>query len=107
MRPVIHSIYLYQPPGPAFLNNWIYYRVASINTDEAAGTLGAPIEVCRVAWPKFDDIPPATDTQGITERASAYDHMCRLLRQLYGVEHENSILIGMLSPEGFELKKID
>jgi|SRR5208337_4740914 len=100
MRPEIKSIYLYKPEE-SFLNTWVYYRVSSINLEEPAGTFGAPIEVCRVKWPTFEDVPPATDTPGITGRASAYEHMCRLVREQWSVEHEKSIFIGTLLPEGF------
>jgi len=81
------------------MNNWLYYRIASYNMDEPAGTLGAPIEVCRVKWPTFEDVPPATDTTGITGLASAHEQLCRLVKELWGVEHEKSILVGVLSPE--------
>ncbi len=76
IRQVIQSIYLYKP-SESFLNTWVYYRVASISSGEPAGTFGAPIQVCRVEWPTFEDVSPATDTPGITGRASAYEHLCR------------------------------
>ena len=96
MRPVIQSVYLYQESE--LMNDWVYYRIASINSDEPAGTLGAPIEVCRVEWPTFRDMLPATDTQGITGLASAHNRLCRLVKQLWGVDHKKSVLIGVLSP---------
>ena len=93
----MQSIYVFKPPQTEkFTNTWIYYRVASVDGEEPAGTLYAPIEICRVSWPTFRDVPPATDTPGITGLASAYEHQCRLLREQWGVEHEESVLIGFL-----------
>lgn len=93
----MRSIYLYKPPQTeSFTNSWIYYRIDSIEAEEPAGHLGAPIQVCKVSWPTFADMPPATDTPGITGLASAYDHMCSLLKAQWGVEHENSVFIGFL-----------
>lgn len=94
----LSSIYLYKPPdAEKFTNKWIYYRIDSINgPDEPSGTMFAPIQVCKVQWPTFADIKPMTDTPGITGLESAYEHMCRIAKGQWGVEHEQSILIGFL-----------
>jgi hypothetical protein len=91
------AIYLYKPPqSENFTHTWVYYRVGSVEAEEAAGTLHAPIEVCRVLWPTFEDVPPMIDTPGITGLESAHPHVCRLLKQQLGVDHERSELIGLL-----------
>ena len=97
----LHSIYLYKPPATEkFTNTWVYYRVDSVDgPDEPGGTLRAPIQVCRVSWPSFADIPPMTDTPGITGLESAYEHMCRLVKGQWDVDHEKSIFIGFLEYE--------
>jgi hypothetical protein len=93
----MQSIHLYKPPGTEnFTNTWIYYRVTSVRAEEHAGTLGAPIQVCRVSWPTFQDIGPMIDTPGITGLESAYEHQCRVLKAQLGVEHEESTFIGFL-----------
>jgi hypothetical protein len=96
----MQSIYLYKPPDTENVSNtWIYYRVASVQAAEPAGTLSAPIQTRRVSWPTFKDIPPMIDTPGITGWNTAYEHQCRLLREQWGVEHEQSVLIGFLLTE--------
>lgn len=97
-KPTVSSIYLYKPPdNEDFTNSWVYYRIVSIRgPDEAAGKLNAPIQVCKVSWPSFTDIPPMTDTPGITGLTTAYQHMCQLVKSQWGVEHEQSVLIGLL-----------
>jgi hypothetical protein len=93
----MQSIYLYKPPQTEdFTNTWIYYRVASIGAEEPAGTLHAPMEICKVSWPTFEDIPPATETPGITGLQSEHEHLCHLLREQLNVQHERSVLIGYL-----------
>jgi hypothetical protein len=37
-----------------------------------------------------------TDTPGITGLAAAYEHQCRLVKEQWGVEHEDSVFIGFL-----------
>ncbi|MFZ0336171.1 MAG: hypothetical protein WA855_02490 [Candidatus Acidiferrales bacterium] len=91
------AIFLYKPPETEnFTNSWIYYRVDSVEADEPAGSLFAPIQVCKVSWPTFTDIPAATDTPGITGLESAHDHMRRLVKGQWGVDHEESVFIGFL-----------
>jgi len=98
MEEIINSIYLYRPPETeSITDTWVYYRIASVNAEEPAGTLGAPIQICRVSWPTFEDIPPATDTTGITGYEVAYEHMCKVLKGQLGIVHENSVLIGFLA----------
>lgn len=94
----VSSIYLYKPPDTEkWTNTWVYYRVDSIDgPDEPGGTLYAPIQMCKVQWPTFADIPPMTDTPGITGLESAYEHMCQLAKTLWGVEHDKSTFIGFL-----------
>ncbi len=88
-------VYVYKP-NESMTNDWIYYRVASVDGDVPGGTLGAPIQVCRVSWPKFEDVPPAIDTPGITGYTSAWKHQLRLLLKQWNVEHDQSVMIGVL-----------
>jgi hypothetical protein len=98
----MRSIYLYKPPQTEnYTNTWIYYRVGSVRAEEPAGTLNAPIQICRVSWPIFEDIPPAADTTGITGLETAFEHTCNLLRGQWGVEHKDSVLIGILDSLGW------
>jgi len=93
----MQAIYLYKPPLTGnFTKSWIYYRVGSVGAEEPAGQLYAPIQVCRVAWPTFEDIPPVIDTPGVTGLASAYEHLCQLLREQWGIEHDMDAIIGFL-----------
>jgi hypothetical protein len=93
----MQSIYLYKPPETEkFTNTWIYYRIASVDAEEPAGTLNAPIQICRVSWPKFEDIPPAIDTPGITGRAVAWEHQLKLLLKQLQVDHEQAIFMAFL-----------
>jgi hypothetical protein len=96
-----HSIYLYKPSKTENITNtWVYYRIDSIDgPTEPGGTLLAPIQMCKVSWPTFADILPMTDIPGVTGLESAYDHMCRLAKGQWGVEHENSTFIGFLEYE--------
>jgi len=92
----MHSIYLYKPPETeSITNTWIYYRIASVDAVEPGGTLFATIQVCKVTWPTFEDIPPVIDTPGITGLESAWEHQCAVLKRM-GVDHEQSVLIGFL-----------
>lgn len=93
-----HSVYLYKPPETEnFVNSWVYYRVDSVRgPNEPAGTLGAPVQMCRLSWPSFADILPMVDTPGVTGLTSAYRQMCSIAKNQWGVDHEQSILIGML-----------
>ena len=101
----MQSIDLYKPPRTESLTNtWIYRRVASVDAEEPAGTLYAPIQICRVSWPTFTDVPPMTDTPGITGLESAYEHQCRLLREQLNVEYEQSVLLGFL-PQRFAVSE--
>lgn len=98
----VSSIYLYKPPETEnFTNTWVYYRVDSINgPDQPSGTMFAPIQICKVQWPTFTDIGPPTDTQGITGLKSVHEQVCRMTKSLWGVEHEQSVLIGFLEVKG-------
>ena len=93
----MQSIYLYKPPDTDNLTwDWIYYRVASTALDEPAGKPGAPIEICKVSWPTFQDIGKPTVTTGITGLESAIEHETVILKNIFGVEREKSTLIGLL-----------
>ncbi len=94
----LSTVYLYKPPESAnFTNSWVYYRVESIRgPNEPGGTLNAPIQMCRVAWPSFADIPPVTETPGVTGLTSAYEQMCKIAKSQWGVEHQDSVEIGIL-----------
>jgi len=94
----MQGIYLYKPPETG--NNttsWVYYRIGSVGAEEPAGKLCAPIQACRVSWPTFKDIPPVIDTPGVTGLDSAHEHICRLLREQWGIEHDTEALIGFLA----------
>lgn len=94
--PNERSIYLGKP-AENDTSSWIYYRVDSVDgPDEPSGTLRAPIQICRVSWPEFDDIPPITETPGVTGLESAYEQMCSVVQSRWGVDHERSALIGIL-----------
>jgi hypothetical protein len=62
------------------------------------GTEGATIQVCRVNWPKLEDIPPINDTPGVTTLAVAYEAVNSALRQ-WNVNRERSIFIGLRERE--------
>jgi hypothetical protein len=97
VRPIVKSIYLYKPPdGEDLTDNWVYYRVGSVSLEEPAGRSGAPIQVCRVSWPTFEDILPMTDTTGITGLATAGEQVATLVKGEWGVEHAKSCLIGII-----------
>jgi hypothetical protein len=49
-----------------------------------------------VSWPTFEDVPPMIDTPGITGLESAHEHQSRLLKEQWAVEHEQSVVIGLL-----------
>jgi hypothetical protein len=93
-----HSIYLYKPPETEnYVNSWVYYRIDSVRgPDEPEGSMYAPIQMCKVSWPLFKDIKPVIDTPGITGLASAWDQMCSVAKNQWGVDHKQSILIGCL-----------
>jgi hypothetical protein len=101
----VSSIYLYKPPETEkFPDTWVYYRFDSIDgPDQPAGTLHAPIQICRVSWPSFADIKPPTDTLGTTGLVSAHEQVCRMAKSLWDVEHEKSELIGFLEIRGRRL----
>jgi hypothetical protein len=95
--PGLQLIYLYKPPQRENITNtWIYYRIASVDAVEPGGTLFAPMQARRVSWPTFEDVPPMIDTPGITGLESAHEHQCRLLKEQWAVEHEQSVVIGLL-----------
>lgn len=78
-------------------NDWIYYRLKSKGADQD------PIEVCKVAWPTFADINLIWDessamvsTPGLTGLSSAYEQICSLLLSQWSVDHNKSIVIGLL-----------
>ena len=94
----MQAIYLYKPPQTENLPKaWTYYRVTSIDAEEPAGTLHAPVEVCKVSWPTFEDILPTTETPGIAGLQSAEVHLCRLLKKQWKVYHGRSVLLGFLT----------
>jgi hypothetical protein len=92
---VLDSIYLNHPGGNQ--NHWVYYRLTSLGGKE-----GDHIEICLVSWPDFKDIDVVGDEKkasvinpGDTGFTSAYPNFTNLLLRKWGVNHEESILIGM------------
>ena len=93
-------IYLNQR-GTNVLNDWLYYRVRS-----DGGHDNDPITVCQVKWPTFEDIDLIWDenravitSPGLTGLASAYEQTCALMKNRWGIDHTESILIGPLIKE--------
>jgi hypothetical protein len=85
--------------GNHFPDTWKYYRVTGVTgLGNPEGTEEATIQVCRVSWPKLDDIPPATDSPGVTGLASAWEIVNRALRQ-WDIDRERSIFIGIRDRE--------
>jgi hypothetical protein len=81
--------------GDHLPDTWEYFRVTGLpGMGNPEGTFGATIEVCRVSWPKLEDIPPATETPGVVALASAWELVNKALRQ-WGIERERSIFIGI------------
>jgi hypothetical protein len=81
--------------GDHLPDTWEYFRVSGLpGLGNPEGTLGATIEVCRVSWPKLEDIPPATETPGVVALASAWELVNKALRQ-WGIERGRSIFIGI------------
>jgi hypothetical protein len=78
-----------------FPDTWKYYRVTGVmGLGNTQGTEGATIQVCRVSWPKFEDIPPINDSPGVTTYASAWEIVNGALRQ-WDIDRERSIIIGL------------
>jgi len=82
-------------------NDWVYYRVRS-----DGGNFRDPITICRVEWHTFKDIDLIWDEKkavitspGLTGLASAYEETCRLMKYRWGVDHDDSIIIGSLIVE--------
>jgi hypothetical protein len=85
--------------GDHFPDTWKYYRVSGVTgLGNPGGTPGATIQVCRVSWPKLEDIPPINDSPGVTSYASAWEIVNGALRQ-WGIDRERSIFIGVRDRE--------
>ncbi len=52
--------------------------------------------MCRVQWPTFADVGEIIDTPGTLAFESAYESTVSLSKQ-WGIDHEQSILIGVLA----------
>jgi hypothetical protein len=80
-------------------NDWVYYRVRSDDDND-------PITVCQVEWPTFRDINLIWDEKkaiitspGLTSLATAYERVCVLMKNRWGIDHRESIIIGSLIQE--------
>jgi hypothetical protein len=80
-------------------DTWIYYRVTGVTgLGNLEGTEGATIQVCRVTWPKLEDIPPVNDSPGVVTFENAYQRVSRALKQ-WNIDRERSIFIGIRDRE--------
>jgi hypothetical protein len=78
-----------------FPDNWKYFRVTGVTgLGNPEGTEAASIQVCRVRWPTLEDIPPISESPGVTGLARAWEIVNGALRQ-WGIERERSIFIGI------------
>lgn len=90
----LDAIYLYKPPETeSETHTWTYYRVRG---DFAAG---GTLQVARVSWPSLQDrkdgnLVEIIDTPGIVGYVT--DHLQTLLREQWGVRHDDSTLIGFI-----------
>lgn len=80
-------------------SKWVYYRVTS-----EGGKLDDAVSVCRVEWPTFKDIDRIWDekaavitTPGVTGYTTAYEQTCAIMKNRWDVDHENSLVIGVLA----------
>ena len=93
--PNLDVIYLYKPAETeAEPQTWTYYRVRGDFED------GGTLQVSRVSLPDFKDrqgesgLNDVIDTPGIVGHVTP--HLHTLLQAQWGVDHEKSILIGVL-----------
>ena len=93
---VLDSVYL-NKRNSNHDSDWVYYRITSL------GEKGDPITVCQVRWPTFGDIDLIWDqskavitTPGLTESGSAHEKLCRLMKNSWDINHEDSTFIGFL-----------
>lgn len=101
METVNDVIYLDkgEDTGDLLPDTWQYFRVTGENRlGHPEGTEGASIQVCRVKWPTLEDIPPMTDSPGVTTYASSWEIVNGALRQS-GIDRERSIIIGIRDRE--------
>jgi hypothetical protein len=82
-------------------NDWVYYRFRS-----DGGGDNDPITVCQVKWPTFEDIDLIGDEKkavitspGLTGLVTAYEQTCLLMKNQWGIEQADSIVIGSLIKE--------
>jgi hypothetical protein len=75
---------------------WVYYRTTSTTgLGISAGDEGSTVRVCRLRWPDFSDIGEVIDAPGTVGFTSAHPNVVRLVAR-WGIDHEQSILIGVL-----------
>jgi len=76
-------------------DTWTYFRVTSVTgLGNPEGTEGSTIQVCRLKWPTFEDVPPVVDTPGIVALAVAWEAVNTALKN-WGIDREESIFIGV------------
>jgi hypothetical protein len=88
--------------GSNFPDRWVYYRVCSVGASgEEAGHEGSNIQVCRLSWPDLQDMTGFGAGEGVAETVgnvglavARYDTSA-IVRSKFGVDHDESILIGL------------
>ncbi len=91
----IDMIFLNKHGNESNTSSWVYYRVTSVEgLGVGAGREGSTVRVCRVKWPKFEDTGEIIDTPGTVAYVSAHRNTVSLVAQ-WGIDHEESILIGL------------
>lgn len=93
----IDSIYLNKRDDSSMTSDWVYYRVTGApGLGVPAGKEGASVQICKVKWPDFSDVGSMVDSPGQVAMASAYLKGIQNVVQAWGIEHDESILIGLL-----------
>ena len=76
--------------------DWKYYRISSIGRD------GDHIELCLLEFPEFNDLDEIVYEEGAvvvspfdTGYASAYSNILAVLKNKWGIDHQDENLIGI------------
>ena len=95
-RLLIDFIYLNDLDQEHSPDSWLYYRITAIDGPaDPAGTLSSALQICRVKWPGFEDIAPATDTPGAVGWNTAHPGTIKFVKNAWGADHEKSVVIGL------------
>jgi hypothetical protein len=93
-RPTIDMIFVDKHDADNDPDTWTYYRITSVTgLGNPQNTEGSTVQICRLTWPKLEDIPPETDSPGVVTFVSAYGVTNRALEH-WGIDREKSVLIG-------------